>query len=270
MCDCNGAVLKGVQQVQWDILQEMDRVCRTGGIHYTVAEGTLLGAVRYGGFANWDNDACVAMLREEYESFRRACGTLLDRRFYLQDIRVTPGYCWGYGKLCCRDTLFARGQDQKLPFEQAVSVGILPLDGVPDSFALRALQKICCALVRERLLAGAGCFADESRARRALYAALRRIPRGLVCKAYQGLIRSGGRKRTRLVRLLLAPAGRKASFRGWYEKSIPMAFEGGILRGMLEYDEYLTAEYGDYMLLPPDSLPRARPVTAVRLPGDAR
>ncbi len=39
-------------------------------------------------------------MRREYEKFRKACKTELDTdRFYMQDLRDTEGYRWGYGKL---------------------------------------------------------------------------------------------------------------------------------------------------------------------------
>ena len=92
--------LRRVQLIQLEMLKEVDRICNLCGIHYNIIAGTLLGAVRHQGYIPWDDDADVALLREEYEKFRVACEKELDHnRFYFQDHRNTAGYRWGYGKL---------------------------------------------------------------------------------------------------------------------------------------------------------------------------
>ena len=65
--------LRKLQMIELELLEEVDRICRKHGIQYYITDGTLLGAVRHGGFIPWDDDADVTMLRGEYEKFRRAC-----------------------------------------------------------------------------------------------------------------------------------------------------------------------------------------------------
>ena len=60
-------MLRGLQLVELELLEEVDRVCRAHDIPYCIIAGTLLGAVRHGGFIPWDDDADVAMLRADYE-----------------------------------------------------------------------------------------------------------------------------------------------------------------------------------------------------------
>ncbi len=42
--------------LQSSILVEVDRMCRAQGLTDYLAYGTLLGAVRHGGFIPWDDD----------------------------------------------------------------------------------------------------------------------------------------------------------------------------------------------------------------------
>ena len=99
MIELDATTLRQLQMIQLEMLIEVDRICRKCNIQYNIIAGTLLGAVRHGGYIPWDDDADVALLRSEYEKFRKACKTELDKsRFVFQDHRNTRGYRWGYGK----------------------------------------------------------------------------------------------------------------------------------------------------------------------------
>lgn len=109
MIEISEQTLRQIQMIQLEMLVEVDRICRKCGIRYNIIAGTLLGAVRHGGYIPWDDDADVALERPEYERFRQAVKTELDTsRFYFQDHRRTKGYRWGYGKLRRKGTLFLR------------------------------------------------------------------------------------------------------------------------------------------------------------------
>ncbi len=54
------------------LLREIDGICRENGIVYYLHGGTLLGAVRQGGFLPWDDDGDVIMTRENWEKFLAA------------------------------------------------------------------------------------------------------------------------------------------------------------------------------------------------------
>jgi len=58
-----------IHSVLLDILIDVDKFCRQNGIRYSLGYGTLLGAVRYGDFIPWDDDADLIMPREDFERF---------------------------------------------------------------------------------------------------------------------------------------------------------------------------------------------------------
>ena len=49
------------------LLKEIDSFCREHDITYYCAAGTVLGAIRHGGFIPWDDDIDVYMLRSDYD-----------------------------------------------------------------------------------------------------------------------------------------------------------------------------------------------------------
>ena len=53
-----------------EILKDVDRFCRENDIRYSLAFGTLLGAIRHHVFIPWDDDIDIMLPRGDYERFR--------------------------------------------------------------------------------------------------------------------------------------------------------------------------------------------------------
>ena len=76
--------LRKLQNLEFFILQEVKRICDRYEIPYFLTGGTLLGAVRHGGFIPWDDDIDVGMTRDNYNRFLCVCEADLDEKFFLQ------------------------------------------------------------------------------------------------------------------------------------------------------------------------------------------
>ena len=62
-------ILKDVQEFCVEILDFVHRVCEKHDIDYWMDYGSLLGAVRHGGFIPWDDDMDLGMLRKDFDKF---------------------------------------------------------------------------------------------------------------------------------------------------------------------------------------------------------
>ena len=270
MIHLNEETLRRLQLTELELLLEADRVARKHGIPYCIIAGTMLGAVRHGGFIPWDDDADIAMLRPDYERFREACRTELDpEKFCFQDHQVTEGYRWGYGKLRRRGTVFLREHQEHMPYEQGVFIDVFPLDAVPASQLGRSLKNFECFLVRKLLWARVGRYADRRAGKRLLYTALDAVPEAWIKARLDGLIERARRCDSPWVRILCFPTpNRKYGYLArWYRGGAEVSFEGFRFPGVNGADEYLRFKFGDYRTLPPPEGRKVPPVSDIRLPA---
>lgn len=63
-------LMKRAWAAQLEVLKGIEAICKRHNLRYFAQWGTLLGAVRHGGFIPWDDDMDIAMLREDYEQFK--------------------------------------------------------------------------------------------------------------------------------------------------------------------------------------------------------
>ena len=262
------AQLHQLQRIELELLVEADRICKKCGIHYNIIAGTLLGAVRHGGFIPWDDDADIALLRPEYERFREACKTELDTsRFYFQDYTNTPGYRWGYGKLRRKGTTFLREHQEHMPYDQGIFIDVFPLDNVPMHPWKRQWHSLQCYLIRKFLWSEVGKAADKSPWKRALFRLMSCVPRDWIFRRYDALVAAGSVDPSRWVRILTFPTPTRDEgyLRAWYENSAPVIFEGATFQGIADYDSYLAFKFGNYHELPPESQRKVHPASKLEL-----
>lgn len=76
--------LKEIQQVGCQLLDEFARICRENNLRWFCDSGTLLGAIRHGGFIPWDDDVDVVMPREDYNKLVQLGNSVTKEPFFLQ------------------------------------------------------------------------------------------------------------------------------------------------------------------------------------------
>ena len=69
------------------VLSEIDRICEKYGITYFADWGSMLGAVRHGGYVPWDDDLDICMKRKDYNRFREVADKELPEEFAIHDFR---------------------------------------------------------------------------------------------------------------------------------------------------------------------------------------
>jgi phosphorylcholine metabolism protein LicD/glycosyltransferase involved in cell wall biosynthesis len=127
------AKLRELQLLELKILKEVDRICRECGFTYYLGEGTLLGAIRHGGFIPWDDDIDILMPRDDYERFLRVAPSAIGEDFEVQHWTLIPHYWSAFAKVRLLDnSLFYQRSIAHLTESNGPYIDVFPLDTVPS------------------------------------------------------------------------------------------------------------------------------------------
>lgn len=140
--DRSPCTVEAVHDVLFSILCDIDEVCRRCGIAYTLIDGTLLGAVRHGDFIPWDDDADIAMTRENFEKFRAVAQRELPDHLFVQTRETDPWYDMINIPMKIRDDRSTMIEEKNKRYHQGMYVDVFILDNLgADADAGRALRK---------------------------------------------------------------------------------------------------------------------------------
>lgn len=239
----DGSPLRRQQERMLELLCEIDRICKKHGIHYWLSSGTLIGAVRHGGFIPWDDDLDIEMMREDYDRLMDILPTELPSTMALQNHRTDHTYFFFYAKVRDRRSLLSEGNNyDRMWKEQGIYIDIFPLESQPIS-----IHKISEKTAGHMYKIWRTCTDDNL--------GIRKVMR---------LFHFNRRFVFPLLRLLCSISGTDVITSGMgipyhnprFAKDIfPLAtlkFEGREFPVPHNYDHMLRLMYGDYMQLPPE------------------
>lgn len=260
--------LKKAQEMNRRIMQKLHSVCKKYNITYFYDSGSLIGAVRHKSFIPWDDDIDVAFTREEFnkllavpkeewgEDFELISGRELvpegfldfvTRLVYLKESVPLRSYEKAGGK--CVDKYLNK-----------VGVDCFIMDNAYDS---RIRQKLL--VLRLTTIYGQAMgrrpvidYSEYGAAQKVVIFILSKIGKmrslDKIRAQYDAVSRSV-KKNTKhlyysnypihLVGIVLE--------KDWYSGTVPVQVDDDFFDAPVGYHEALTAQYGDYMQLPPES-----------------
>jgi len=127
-----GSLLWQMQERMLLILAEIDKICQCHHIPYWLSGGSMLGAVRHGGFIPWDDDLDIEMLRPDFLKLMQILEKELPDWLALQWHTTDPNYFFQFAKIRDkRSELFERNGYDKVWKEHGIFIDIFPLERTP-------------------------------------------------------------------------------------------------------------------------------------------
>lgn len=165
-----GETLRRIQLIQTEMLVEFDRICRKNGLRYNISFGTLLGAVRHGGFIPWDDDIDVTMPWEDYMKLDKAMECDLDaEKYYFRTPETEENNHLIFKHLERKGTVYTKPGRNKLKKQIGVFIDIFPMyPAAPNAF-LDWFHARVCRFWRTALWSTVGAESEKNRVKRAYY-----------------------------------------------------------------------------------------------------
>ena len=255
---------RDIQEKMLDILVYFSQFCKENNLTFTLAGGTILGAVRHKGFIPWDDDLDVFMLREDYEKLYELWPVKADTgRYACVRSNETVNIHHSATEIKDNNTTMINHHSVDCDIHHGIMIDVIPMDGVPANrwsrFWQMAASMVYCCFNFQRL--------PDHKGKVTYYATklalgLVRSPklRYKIWKAAERRIARYGTEQCDLVASFgEGPSIMEMRFpTEWFRSPVMLEFEGHPMPVPADYDAVLRALYGDYMQLPPeeDRVPR--------------
>lgn len=227
--------LKEIHEKLTDLLLELTAFCDRNNIKYSLAFGSLIGAIRHKGFVPWDDDIDIAMDRANYDKFvalvKKSKKYDFHRVHWLRSFRRV---------------------------NESISIDVFPFDSVPDN---KIIAKIKLLLIK--ILQGMTDKKENLSKLSPFYRLAVRVtaligkPFKLSTKQklYDRVSLIGNGKRTKQISCYHGPFAYLDKYykHNLFDNLIQVDFENHKFNAVKDYDLFLRKYYGDYMIPPAKS-----------------
>lgn len=257
-----------LKSILLEMCKEVFDFCNKNDIYCSLCGGSVLGAVRHKGYIPWDDDIDLMMPREDYEKFIKKFSSYRPDKYELFVPDGKHNVAAASMKISLKGTIledvFHAGDDNKV----GIALDVFCLDGVPNNI-VKAKIKGVISDVFLRLAVSVQYYQAKSAVMEAFFSGNKTMKRIYKTRCAIGKILSFASyskwfeafdrfvKTKGSTQNLTIPTGRchySGEIHSWncFMPLIECEFEGYTFLIPNGYDEYLSALYGNYMILPPE------------------
>ncbi len=254
------ALIKRSWAAQLEVLNDIAEVCKKHGIRWFADCGTLIGAVRHGGFVPWDDDLDICMLREDYDRFNEVAPKELPEGYCVLNMtnsenfenmltRVANGYEINFNKdylnkyhnfpysagvdVFVLDYLAADEEAENVR-KNLVKIVVTLLDGINDDNQnepeneplIEQVEKLCNVT-----------FDRKSSIRRQYFQLIDKL---------DSIYTADEAEEVALMSYWVQNDNHRYKME-WFKDTVELPFENTYIQAPAMYDAVLKTEYGDYM-----------------------
>lgn len=251
-----------LHEADLEIVKKVVALCDRHNLLYYMLGGSMLGAIRHKGFIPWDDDIDLGMPRKDYERFLELAPKELGDSLRIVNYKTDSSYHYYITRVLDTNTKVMENRFESEGKFTNLSIDIFPIDGTPNNILLR--KWYCFRLMAHRAMASLhykDVIVTKNRDWKEglLLWIMLKLPTEKMFNHFNQLEKCDHLLKKYKMNSSLYSGNMMGAYKTrelipteWYGTSSFYDFEGIKLRGIKEYDKYLTRLYGDYMQLPPE------------------
>ncbi len=235
-----------------EILDVVHKLCINNNLKYSLMFGSLLGAVRHGGFIPWDDDIDIIMPREDYEKLISLWPKEAPTGYLLQNKRTDSDFTQNFTKIRKDHTTFIQNEEEKKrKYHKGIFIDVFPADRVAPDCINRTFQYIANAI---NLLCARGYCSGNKGIIGGIEKIILNLPESLILKLYNNtekyISRWNNNHKCKWYSPNTINVCRRYFTSDMFENIIMIRFNGAEYCCVRDYDKLLVIIYGNYLELP--------------------
>lgn len=251
-----------IHDVDFKIMCEVIKIFKEHNLDYFLIAGTLLGAVRHGGFIPWDDDVDIGVPRKSYDLFLEKYAKELPARYKVQNFKTNTDAKYYVTRILDTHVEVEEIRDEsKEGAKTYASIDLFPIDGTPNNKVKRKLFVYRILFLRMLASFSQSSNIDMARKRgaveRLLVNVAKSIPfdkflnRANIYSTIDNILKKNPVEGSNYVGSIMGAYREKELFLGEYiEKLKYVEFNGVPFLVPYDDDKYLRHMYGNYMEIP--------------------